>query len=162
MRRIFLLLFSILSMLSCSHPDNNVAATQNEILGINDEKETSVNDLINEWNTAWNRHDSASIADIFDIDAVLIHDTIVAKGQKEIAEKFIGANYKLVNNLTTNELKSWQSNDKSAFAGSFNLDIMNDGKLLAKSKGFITILWQKSSGTWKATIVQINTNAQNI
>ncbi len=162
MRSIILLMLTFAIIPSCSHPDNNVAATQNEILGVNNTKDVSVNELVDGWNSAWNLHDSVAIIKFFEPGAVLIHDTMTAVDFKEISDKFIHPNYKIIHNLKTHELKSWQSGDRAGYSGGFKLDIIIDEKLITSSEGFISINWIKSNDGWKATVVHINTNALKI
>ncbi len=113
--------------------------------------------LVNSWNKAWNDHDSATIRNHFDTDAIVTDDAIVAKNTDEISSKWVGPYHNLTNNMKTEKIQEWASADRAGYTGLYSFTVNQNDSVIANPKGIITLNWKKSDkGDWKITTAHIH------
>jgi len=111
-----------------------------------------IDSLVANWNNGWNSHDSVSVRNLFTEDALLTDENLIAIGVEEISLKMIHPNINIVNNLKTEKLQEWSTNDRAGYAGTYELEIIVDGSVVAKVKGLFTLNWMKTDkAEWKIT-----------
>lgn len=120
-----------------------------------------VDSLITNWNNNWNARDSAAISDLFETDALVIDDNMIATNSGEISAKWIQPHYKNIRNMRTTKLQEWSSEDRAGYTGQYELDYTVNDTLTVPGKGIFTINWKKGeNGEWKITTADIHSLAQ--
>ena len=138
MKKVLFALFLAGILFSCKHPTTIVVVVK-----------APIDSLIENYNKAWNTHDSAAIRNLFTDDALLIDDEVMAKNGDEISTKWIHPVYKAVNDVTSSKIKEWTSNDKAGFTGMWTIKLKMKKKTL-NVKGTYTVIWTKNDkGEWK-------------
>ena len=146
MKSIIILLLTVLSFNACKPTVTPTAVIP-----------SPTDSLMNVWNKAWSDHDSTAIRSLFDADAIVTDDDIVAKNPDEISTKWIGPYHNLTNNMTTEKLQEWASIDRAGYTGTYEFTLNQKDTVVIKPKGIITLNWKKSDkGDWKVTTAHIH------
>jgi ketosteroid isomerase-like protein len=147
MKKVLLTLFVAGILFSCKKPTTNIVAVV----------KAPIDSLIDNYNKAWNTHDSTAIRNLFADDALLIDDELIAKNGDEISSKWIHPVYKVVNNVTSSKLQEWTSNDRAGFSGLWTIQLKMKKKVM-KVKGAYTVIWMKNDkGQWKIATADLHT-----
>ena len=129
----------------------NQASTQTTLV------KAPIDSLINNWNKAWNNHDSTGVSNLFATNALLMDEDIIANNSAEIGAKWIHPNIKLVNHLKSTKLQEWSSGERAGYSGKYELDVVVKDSIVAKPKGVYTVNWMKTdNGEWKITTANIH------
>ena len=146
MKKVLLALFVAGILFSCKKTTTKVAAVV----------KAPIDSLIDNYNKAWNTHDSAAIRNLFANDALLIDDGLIAKNGDEISTKWIHPVYKAVSNVTSSKLQEWSSNDRAGFTGLWTIELKMP-KTIMKVNGTYTVIWMKNDkGEWKITTADLH------
>jgi ketosteroid isomerase-like protein len=142
------MLFSMIAagmLFSCNQPSTETKVTN-----------APIDSLVASWAYGWNNQDSAVVRNLFEIDALLTDDQLIANGIEEIAAKMISPNIRLVRNFTSSRLQEWTSVDRAGYTGTYELEIVINEEVVAKPKGVFTVNWRKTgTGAWKITTATI-------
>ena len=148
MKKIPLLLLAIITIYSCN--EKSVKATDKSV-------KAPIDSLISNWENSWNKHDSASARNMFLPDAVLIDDNLVTTDNKELSEKWIHPNIKVVSNLRSTKLQEWSEGNRAGYIGKYNLEVVIKDSVVAKPEGIYSVNWLKTEkGGWKITSAVIH------
>ena len=146
MKKVLFALFVAGILFSCKQPATKVVVVT----------KAPIDSLIDNYNKAWNTHDSAAIRNLFVDDALLIDDELIAKSGDEISLKWIHPVYKAVSNVTSSKLQEWTSNDRAGFTGQWTIQLKMKKKVM-KLKGAYTVIWMKNDkGEWKITTADLH------
>ncbi len=146
MKKIYLHLFSLGLLISC-HP-----STQEPII-----VKAPIDSLIINWCNSWNNHDSAGVLHLFQKDALLIDDNLIANHADEISNTWIRPNIRLINNLKTTKLQDWSTGERAGYTGKYELNVVIHDTIVAHPNGVFTVNWLKNDwGEWKITNASIH------
>lgn len=140
MKILYVIFFGIL-LIGCNQRNNN--ADNN-----NENNSMSVSELSNNFVSGWNNKDSAAIINSFDVNGVVMNDSSVMKGTKEIAANWVSGGVKVVSDVQITSLKSGKSNSLAFDAGTYTSKINLPDKKL-NEKGNYSIIWEKINNEWK-------------
>lgn len=136
------MLFSLIAagmLFSCNRPSTETKVTNSPI-----------DSLVAKWANGWNSQDSAAVRNLFEDDALLTDDQLIANGIDEIADNMISPNILLVHNFTSSRLQEWVSGDRAGYSGTYEIEIVINEEVVAKPKGVFTLNWRKTgTGEWK-------------
>ncbi|MFH1121234.1 MAG: DUF4440 domain-containing protein [Bacteroidota bacterium] len=136
------MLFSLIAagmLFSCNRPSTETKDTK-----------PPIDSLVANWANGWNSHDSAAVRNLFEDDALLTDDQLIANGIDEIAAKMISPHIHLVHNFTSSKLQEWVSGDRAGYSGTYEIEIVINEEVVAKPKGVFTVNWRKTgTGEWK-------------
>lgn len=99
--------------------------------------------LMTSFEEAWNKDDSAAVANMMADDVLLISGKTKFKGKKEITDNWISRHIPITTNLKITDHQAGAGSDIVYSTGTWQLDIMQDGKLKGTSFGNHTFLWKK-------------------
>ncbi len=117
--------------------------------------------LVANWADGWNNHDSAAVRNLFEDEALLTDDQLIATGIEEIAAKMISPNIRLVSNLKSSKLQEWTHRDMAGYTGTYRLEVLINQEVVATPIGIFTVNWRKNkSGEWKITTATIYSFAE--
>ncbi|MHC1775026.1 MAG: DUF4440 domain-containing protein [Lentimicrobium sp.] len=102
----------------------------------------------------WNNHDSSAIMNNFADYAVVFNDSLLHKGKKEIAGRWVSGGVKVLGNIKTFTALHNTNGNIAYDAGTYTLDITLPHVVL-KEKGNYSIVWEKQNDAWKVTMVHI-------
>jgi ketosteroid isomerase-like protein len=122
-----------------------------------------IDGLVDHWTRAWNAHDSLALRDLFEPHAVLVDGSIISKNREELWNKYIMPNINVVYNLRMEKLEQWSEASRAGYIGTFELEVIVGGNLVANPKGIITLNWKRNEqGDWKITNGHINSIRQEV
>ena len=148
--KILTIVISCMIIMSCHQQDDK--ASHNEI------KHTSINvDSLNAIFVAgWNNKDSAAIMETIADNAVVMNDSLIHTGTKDIANKWISGGVKVLSNIKTNSSISEGNGNIAYDGGTYSLDLTPPGGPVLKEKGNYSLVWTKqNNGEWKLTLIHI-------
>ncbi len=120
-----------------------------------------IDSLVANWANGWNNQDSAGVRNLFDDNALLTDDQLIASGIEEIAIKMISPNIRLVRNFTSVKLQEWTTVDRAGYTGTYEIEIVVNEEVVAKPKGVFTVNWRKTgTGEWKIATAVIYSYAE--
>lgn len=147
------MLFSLIAagmLISCNQPSTDSNVTN-----------APIDSLVANWANGWNSQDSAGVRNLFEDDALLTDDQLIATGIEEIAAKMISPNIRLVHNFTSSKLQEWTSGDRAGYTGTYEIEIVINEEVVAKPKGVFTVNWRKTgNGEWKIATAVIYSYAE--
>lgn len=116
----------------------------------------NVDSLTQEFLNGWNNKDSLAIINTFADNAIVMNDSLIHKGVKEIGKNWVSGGVKVLSNIQVTSLVQ-ESNESIAYdGGTYSLDLLPPGGPLLKERGNYSLIWSKqSSGNWKMTLVHI-------
>ncbi len=103
-----------------------------------------VDSLVANWANGWNSQDSAAVRNLFEDDALLTDNRLIATGIEEIATRMISPNIHLVRNFTSSGLQEWTTDDRAGYTGTYEIEIVVNEEVVAKPKGVFTLNWRKT------------------
>lgn len=120
----------------------------------------STDSLVNEWNEAWNKHDSTAISNLLAQNSVVIFSTEEKlEGVDNIMTDWVNKNLPLVRNLKTEKTSSSTSSEMAYFNGTYTLDIVRNDTVLGSDKGCFTFIWKlQDSKDWKMELIFFGKN----
>ncbi|MBK6963263.1 MAG: hypothetical protein IPH20_04805 [Bacteroidales bacterium] len=120
-----------------------------------------IDSLVANWANGWNNQDCAGVRNLFDDNALLTDDQLIASGIEEIAIKMISPNIRLVRNFTSVKLQEWTTVDRAGYTGTYEIEIVVNEEVVAKPKGVFTVNWRKTgTGEWKIATAVIYSYAE--
>ncbi len=150
MKKMFFSLIAAGMLFSCNQPSSETKVTT-----------APIDSLVTNWANGWNSQDSAGVRNLFDDDALLTDDQLIAKGIEEIAAKMISPNIHVVHNFTSTKLQEWTSGDRAGYTGIYEIEIVINKEVVAKPKGVFTVNWRKTgTGDWKIATAVIYSYAE--
>ena len=147
---VMLLLFS-----SCKQSNNGP-------LDANLNYSASPDSLMNEWNIAWNQHDSTAISNMLaDNSVVVFSSNEKLVGVDSIMTNWVNNNLPMVSNLKTEMTSSSTSSEMAYFNGTYTLDITRNDTVLGADSGCFTFVWKlQDSNDWKMELLFFGKNAE--
>lgn len=146
-----LLISFLLAVTACNQPAGTGAAMP-----------PSPDSLIRQWNNAWNQHDSATLAQLFHEESVVIfNNRLKFPGRDSIMNGWIGPNLSSVANLKTVKISSGATDGMAWYTGDYTLDMLQNDSLVAQDVGLFTTIWKKDqSQQWKIEVMQFGVVAK--
>ena len=146
-----LLISFLLAVAACNQPAGTGAAMP-----------PSPDSLIRQWNNAWNQHDSATLAQFFHEESVVIFSNkLKFPGRDSIMNGWIGPNLSSVANLKTVKISSGATDGMAWYTGDYTLDILQNDSLVAQDVGLFTTIWKKDQAQqWKIEVMQFGVVAK--
>ncbi|MBL0055618.1 MAG: nuclear transport factor 2 family protein [Chitinophagaceae bacterium] len=138
-----------ITLISCNHHEANETGTV---------KPASVNvdSLERLFLDGWNNRDSAAIMNTIAGNGIVMNDSLIHTGTKEIADKWISGGVKVLSNIKTTAAIREGDGQIAYSGGTYSLDLTPPGGPLLREKGNYSFVWSKqSSGEWKLTLIHI-------
>lgn len=132
--------------MSCNQAADKILETQ----------KVNVDSLTANFLAGWNNMDSAAIMNTMADNAIVMNDSLIHSGHKDIAERWISGGVRVLSNIkTTSVIKNYDQN-LAYDAGTYSLDLTPPGGPLLKEKGNYSLIWTKqANGEWKLTLIHI-------
>ncbi|MDX5338774.1 MAG: DUF4440 domain-containing protein [Cyclobacteriaceae bacterium] len=111
----------------------------------------SADSLMENWNVAWNAHDSATVANFFHDQSVVIFSTSFQMvGRDSIVKNWVRQSLPTVTNLKTQKISSVSSSELAYYSGSYSLNFTQSDSTLGADTGIFTIVWKlQPDQSWK-------------
>ncbi|HAZ93750.1 MAG TPA: hypothetical protein DCX70_10195 [Chitinophagaceae bacterium] len=149
MKNLTILLFCI-TIFGCDQPSTKSTDTLPQSESVN------VDSLTNMFLAGWNKQDSTAIMKTIADNAIVMNDSLIHKGKKDIAENWISGGVKVLSNIQTTSLIKGASESIAYNGGSYSLDLTPPGGPVLKEKGNYSLVWSKQQNSdWKLTLVHI-------
>lgn len=112
--------------------------------------------LVANWNTAWNKHDSTAIVSLMDTDVKFVSGSLLINGKNDVSKTFVGRNYKWIADLKTEKLKSFTAGNLAYEIGRYTHNVKQNDSIIGNSKGTYAFVWNRSEDNqWMLKVVQI-------
>jgi len=149
MKNLTILLFCI-TIFGCDQPSTKSTNTLPQSESVN------VDSLTDMFLAGWNKQDSTAIMKTIADNAIVMNDSLIHKGKKDIAENWISGGVKVLSNIQTTSLIKGVSESIAYNGGSYSLDLTPPGGPVLKEKGNYSLVWSKQQNSdWKLTLVHI-------
>lgn len=134
----------------------------------NDSKSDNINNtvsadsLMNEWNVAWNKHDSTAISNMLADNSVVVFSTKERLiGNDSIMANWVNKNLPTVTNLKTEKISSSSSSEMVFFNGTYTLDITENDSITGADTGGFTFVWKlQDKKDWKIELLFFGKNSE--
>lgn len=120
-------------------------------------KDVSPEDLIAQWNDAWNKQNASAIANLLDDHVELISGKWRQSGKQNVIEKFVEKNYKLISDLKTSKITEGINANIAFQFGTYTLNQLDtSGKIIGTEAGNFAFVWKKNKkNEWKLTVIEM-------
>ena len=143
MKTIIPVLGIITILFSCNNAEKNTTHVATK---------APIDSLVTNWETNWNKHDSAGVRNMFMADAILVDDNLVTKNADEFSQKWIHPAINIINNLASTKLQEWSDGNRAGYTGKYALDVVVKDSVVSKPEGIYSVNWLKNeTGEWKIT-----------
>ncbi len=102
----------------------------------------NVDSLNNEFLAGWNNQDSTAVMNTMAENAILINDTLIFKGKRNIAN-WVSGGVKVLSNIQSEILIDGTSGEIAYNSGTYTLDLTIPGSPVLKEKGNYSLVWTK-------------------
>jgi ketosteroid isomerase-like protein len=129
---------------------------ESKVLSTDTTASVNLEELGNNFNTAWNKKDSAAIVNMMADDVLMLSGKEKFAGKKEVADKWVHYNMPVSANLKIDPLQGNTSSGLAYGAGTWSLDVNVPGKPARKASGNHTMVWKKQKDdSWKMVLINI-------
>ena len=118
----------------------------------------NVQDLNQQFISAWNNKDSGKIVALLADDAQFLQGNTHFRGKSEVAAKWVNETLPTLTDLKTNVASSGTDSQMAYEAGTFSVDVLplNPNDPHAYGEGNYMLLWKKTAdNTWKLSYAQL-------
>ncbi len=124
--------------------------------------DVSSDSLMNEWNEAWNTHDSTAISNLLTSNSVVVFSTKERlMGADSIMTNWVNKNLPSVTNLKTEKVSSSESSEMAYFNGTYTLDITRNDSVVGSDAGCFNIVWKlQDNQDWKIELMFFGMNPE--
>lgn len=126
-----------------------------KVTPVTESASVNTDSLIQQWNQAWNAHDSASIMNLMNDAVILIGETNQVRGKDSIGRAFVGKNAPVLRDLKTRILTSGNSGNLAFVYGTYEHDVQLPDTLLKGIHGNFSLVYQHHNENWKLNVIQI-------
>jgi ketosteroid isomerase-like protein len=121
-----------------------------------EEVKSPVDSLVTAWADSWTNHDSITLINMFEHDAILIAGNYVIENHEDLMAIWIRPSLNDVKELKIKKSRDWVSYDRAGFSGRWTIEVVIDNQTYSSSGAF-TCNWKKSdTGEWKVTNAHIS------
>jgi ketosteroid isomerase-like protein len=122
----------------------------------------SADSLMNEWNVAWNKHDTTAISNMFANNSVVVFSSKERlMGVDSIMTNWVNRNLPNVANLKTEKVSSSTSSEMVFFNGTYTLDITKNDTVIGADMGCFTFVWKlQNKNDWKMELLFFGKNPE--
>lgn len=143
------LVLYVAMVIGCNNHDKHDADNDQETT-------TSIDSLQAAFMAGWNNKDSAAIMNTMATDCVVMNDSLIHKGSKNIADNWVGGGVKVISNINVSSLVSKVDRSIAFDGGTYTLDLTIPGGPVLKERGNYSLVWTKQTDNeWKLTLVHI-------
>lgn len=149
MKNLTLLIFCI-ALIGCNQPStkSNDTSPKHELV--------NVDSLTDVFVAGWNKQDSTAIIETIADNAIVMIDSIIHTGVKDVAQYWVSGGVKVLSTVQTTSLTKGVSESIAYDGGTYSLDLTPSGGPVLKEKGNYSLVWSKQqNGDWKLTLVHI-------
>ena len=116
-----------------------------------EETPVSVDSLMENWNEAWNTHDSSTVANFFHEQSVVIFSSSYQMvGQDSIVKNWVRQSLPTVSNLKTLKISSGSGADLAYYSGTYSLNFTQGDSVQDTDTGIFTAVWKlQPDQSWK-------------
>ncbi len=118
----------------------------------------NVQDLNQQFITAWNNKDSAKIIGFLADDVHFLEGNTHLKGKAEVSQKWVRETLPTLSDLKTNVVSSTADAQTAYEAGTYSVDVLPEGPRQPHGigEGNFILLWKKApDNTWKLSYAQL-------
>lgn len=115
----------------------------------------SPDSLLQSWNDAWNKDDSAALQAMFTDQSIVLSNELKLTGTDSIMKGWVHQNMPVLLNLTTTTLSSGASDSVAFSSGTWRGQIMAPEDSVF-SEGVYTLIWKKQAdNNWKVALAHL-------
>ncbi len=122
------------------------------------ESDVNIQDLNNQFITAWNNNSSDKVDALLADDVQFIQGEVHYKGKNEVSQKWVRETIGTISDLKTNVVSSGEDSRIAYEAGTFSVDVLPTSPEMphAYGEGNFILLWEKGQdGAWKLQYAQL-------